>query len=128
MSVRSCTLIWFRLSADGNNGYFASVCADDVAVLFLDDGSLDYSDDRTVSAGTMTRLKIEDNGPHVIKVDVVKSTAKVSVDGKTVLAADLSRGGSATPHRSGKVTFGANVGGDGPKVKVVLRNAHITVD
>ena len=128
MSVRSCTLIWFRLSADGNNGYFASVCADDVAVLFLDNGSLDYSDERNVSEGTMTRLKIEDNGPHLIKVDVVKSAAKVSVDGRTVLTSDLSRGGSAKPHRSGKVTFGANVGGGGPKVKVVLRNAHITVD
>ena len=128
MSVRSCTLIWFRLSADGNNGYFASVCADDVAVLFLDNGSLDYSDERNVSEGTMTRLKIEDNGPHLIKVDVVKSAAKVSVDGKTVLTSDLSRGGSTKPHQSGKVTFGANVGGGGPKVKVVLRNAHITVD
>jgi eukaryotic-like serine/threonine-protein kinase len=126
MSVRSCTLIWFRLSADGNNGYFASVCADDVAVLFLDDGSLDYSDERNVSAGTMKRLKIEDNGPHLIKVDVVGSTAKVSVDGATVLTSDLSRGGSSARHKSGKVTFGANVGGGGPAVQVVLRDAHIT--
>ena len=128
MSVRSCTLIWFRLSPDGKNGYFASVCADDVAVLFLDDGVLDYSDERNVSDGSMKRLKIEDNGPHLIEVDVVKSTAKVSVDNKTVLTSDLSRGSAGgARHKSGKVTFGANVGGAGPKVKVVLHDAHITV-
>jgi predicted Ser/Thr protein kinase len=126
MSVRACTLIWFRLSPDGGNGYFASVCADDVAILFLDDGSLDYSDERNVVAGTMKTLKIEDNGPHRIGVDVVKSTAKVSVDGTTVLTTDLSRGGSSARHKSGKVTFGANAGGDGPKVKVVLHDAHVT--
>ncbi|WP_083972684.1 serine/threonine-protein kinase [Actinoplanes awajinensis] len=127
MSVRSCVMIWFRLSADGDNGYYASVCADDVAVLFLNDGALDYSDERNVVAGSMKMLKIEDNGPHVIGVDVVKSTAKVSVDGKTVLTSDLSRGKAAgARHKSGQVTFGAAVGGNGPKVTVVLRDAHVT--
>jgi hypothetical protein len=92
----------------------------------LDDGSLDYSDELNVSAGTMTRLKIEDTGPHLIRVDVVKSTAKVSVDGRTVLTSDLSRGGSSARHKSGMVTFGASVGGGGPKVRVVLHDAHIT--
>jgi eukaryotic-like serine/threonine-protein kinase len=129
MGVRSCALIWFRLSANGDNGYFASVCADDVSILFLNDGVLDDSDDRSVGAGTMKRLKIEDNGPHLIGVDVVKSTAKVSVDGKTVLTTDLSRGRAAgARHKSGKVTFGANVGGGGPKVKVTFHDAHVTTD
>jgi hypothetical protein len=61
-------------------------------------------------------------------VDVVESSAKVSVDGKTVLTSDLSRGrSSGARHKSGMVTFGAGVGGGGPKVKVVLRDAHVTV-
>jgi hypothetical protein len=126
MDVRSCTDIWFRLSADGQNGYNASVCADDVAVLFVNDGTLDYSDEVNVSAGTMKRLDIEDTGPHLIGVDVVKNTAKVSVDGKTILTSDLSRGkSSGARHKRGMVTFGAGAGA-GPKVKVVLQDAHVT--
>ncbi|WP_354264019.1 serine/threonine-protein kinase [Paractinoplanes tereljensis] len=87
----------------------------------------DTSDELNVSAGSMKRLDIEDNGPHLISVDVVKSAATVSVDGKKVLTSDLSRGKSAgARHRSGQVTFGAAVGGNGPKVKVVLHDAHVT--
>lgn len=128
MSLRACTLIWFRLSDDGDNGYFASVCADSVGVEFLDDGSLDYADSRDVGEGTLTRLKIEENGPHLIKVDVVKSVAKISIDGKTIVTSDLSRGkSSGARHTSGRVALGAS-GGAGPQVTVVLRDAHITVD
>jgi hypothetical protein len=48
------------------------------------------------------------------------------VDGRTVLTSDLSRGkSSGARHKSGMVTFGAGAGA-GPRVKVVLKDAHVT--
>ncbi|WP_212996633.1 serine/threonine protein kinase [Winogradskya consettensis] len=126
MSLRSCVNIYFRLSEDGSNGYFAGICARDVSVSYLN-GYLEESDTVSVNDGTLKQLKIEENGPHVLGVDVVKNSAKISVDGKTLLTSDLSRGKSTgARHTEGKVTFGVS-GGNGPGVKVSLRDAHITV-
>jgi hypothetical protein len=128
IDVGACPVIYFRMSDDGKNGYYASVCTDDVAMLFLDNGTLDYSDEINASEGSMKRLKIEGNGPHLIAVDVLKSTAKISVDGKAVLTSDLSRGKKSGAHsKSGMVTFGADAG-SGRKLKVVFHDAHVTVD
>jgi predicted Ser/Thr protein kinase len=127
LSLRSCATIYFRLSEDSSNGYFAQICAREVAVAFLN-GYLDATDTQSVNDGTMKPLEIEENGPHLLGVDVVENTATVSVDGKTMLTSDLSRGKPAgARHTKGKVTFGAS-GGGGPAIKVILRNAHITVE
>ncbi|HWS31967.1 MAG TPA: serine/threonine-protein kinase, partial [Actinoplanes sp.] len=126
MSLRSCTVIWFRLSEDGSNGYYASVCNREVGLFFLD-GFLDHYDERSVRDGTMAALDVEENGSHLIAVNVRKNTAKVTVDGRTVLTSDLSRGeSSGARHTSGKVTFGA-IGDGGPAVTVTLRDAHVVM-
>ncbi|AGZ44075.1 putative serine/threonine protein kinase [Actinoplanes friuliensis DSM 7358] len=126
LSLRSCAIVYFRLSEDGSNGYFAEFCAREVAVAFLN-GFLEDTDNRSVVDGTMKPLDIEEDGSHLLGVDVVKSTAKLSVDGKTVLTSDLSRGKPAgARHTKGKVTFGAS-GGGGPAIKVTFRDARITV-
>ncbi|GAA1638607.1 serine/threonine protein kinase [Actinoplanes couchii] len=126
LDKQACAMIWFRLSPERGNGYIAGVCSYNVSVSHLNDGVLDQSDQLVVSEGTMSKLDIEDNGPHVIRVEVINNFAKISVDGRTILTSDLSLGNAkGARHTKGKVTFGAS--GDAPTSKVTLRDAHVTV-
>ncbi|HWS31680.1 MAG TPA: serine/threonine-protein kinase [Actinoplanes sp.] len=127
MSAGACTSLWFRWSADGENGYSAMVCAEYVSVQIKNDGKIAHTELRSVDDGTLTRLAIEDDGPHPITVQVTGDDVTVSVDGREIMTADLSLGDPAgARHTSGTVTFGALTVNDQP-VRVTLRNVHITL-
>ncbi|GAA1638620.1 serine/threonine-protein kinase [Actinoplanes couchii] len=128
ISAGACAYVKFRYDEAGQNGYHVIVCATHVSVQFRNDGRFDHADIRNSDEGNLPELDIEENGPHLIKVDIVRGVAKVTVAGKRVLTSDLSRGRESGPrHKSGLITFGASAYNI-PAGQVTFRDARVTVD
>ncbi|GAA1638614.1 serine/threonine-protein kinase [Actinoplanes couchii] len=127
MTADTCAIIFFRLSADAEDGYYTMICEDYVGVLFLYDGLLTGSAYVNVDEGTLKRLRLAGTGLHRFRMDVTGAKAVVTVDGKKKLTADLVLEGEKRPRStSGRVALGATGPLRDPAGEVTFRDFRLT--